>query len=414
MPGIGISPFKFLRRGSSTPRVIGLTIYSATSPFPNAINTVFYNFDAGVINTIDESPTYEVVATTNPLIHAGEPITVKVPDKFEIMTSDNVWHSSDFSHILGDGTGSTPSAQLKFRVKSGNAVGTYVKSFDVEHFQLPSAVTVFSTAGRVKTAVHATTIAWQSALAGTKPSGILLFYLDDLISGVDSDGDLVEMDYFHMVRGMETDEQRLKPLKSTAGLDADLVGSGAAADVFDRTGIKCTAATQKGMRIKWKPITNKVKVSQDNNSLFVTFSGSTAGSSTQFYCGIAGAGSVNWNLGKNAGGTMNNTRAWTSGFSSGGSHTANAFFGIRRTSSTAYESYINGTTSAASTNTSAAVSDVYFRMPGNANNSDSGDMIFPHTTALLHCIGIGSNAVTFGDVRSRLNTYYTGLGFSTI
>ena len=410
MPGIGIGISRFIKRASTGSRVTGLAMFSATSPFP----TIYYNHDAGVKNPIDESPTYEVYATTHTADHAGEPITVHVPARLEIMTPDNVWHNADFAHILGDGTGANPSALLKCRIRNGIAVGTYaVNSMTVDHADLPPNYQVFNVSGVVKTAVHATTIAWQNALAVLKPSGKLLFFLDDLISGVDSDGDLTEMDYFHMVRGMETDEMRLKPLKTNSGSDADLIGSGASPNIFDSTGIKVTVNTQKTIRTKWKPITNGVKCTQNNNSMFVTFDGSTT--AQQNYAGITGAGGVNFNLGKNSGGTMNSTRSWTSGFSPASVHTANAMFGVRRTSSSAFESWINGTTAAAGANTSAAISDVYVRFPGSANNSDTGDSTLPPTAgARLHCLGIGSNAINFTDVRARLNTYYTGLGLSTV
>jgi hypothetical protein len=380
------------------------------------LSTIHYNFDAGVNNAQDETPEFEVFAFNDPDgVHTGESFTVVVPANLEIHTPDGTWHSSNFTHILGDGTGSNPLARLKARIKSGHAVGTFTDVIKVIHpefpISVPSGYNLLNVACRVATATHATTISWQSSLVGAKPSGILIYNLDNMIAGITTDGDMAEHDYFHMVRGMETDEQRLKPIKSTAGVDADLIGSGAAPNVFDRTGIKLTASTQKSMRLKWKPISNGVKCVQNNNCMYVTFDGSTTAAG--FYAGIRGAGSVDFSLGKNAGSTMTNTRSWTSGFSTGGAHAANAFFGVRRTSSTAQESFINGVTLAGSAATSAAVSDLYPRMPGLANNSDVGDALLPKITgAKLHCIGIGSNSVSFTRVRARLNTYYAALGMS--
>lgn len=382
------------------------------------LSTIHYNFDAGVNNVQDETPEFEVFAFNDVNgDHTGEDFTVVVPSRTEVWTPDGTWHTSNFTHILGDGTGSNPLARLKARIRSGQSVGTFNDIIKVIHpefpVSVPSGYNTLTVSCRVATATHATTIAWQNALSGAKPSGLLIYNLNNLIAGLDTDGDLVEHDYFHMVRGMETDEQRLKPIKSTAGVDADLIGSGAAPNIFDRRGIKCTAATQKTMRFKWKPITNGVKCVQNNNCMYVTYDGSTTAAG--FYAGIRGPGSLDFTLGKNAGGTMNSTRDWTTDFSSTSTHAANAMFGIRRTVSTGFESWINGTTSTQATATSAAITDLFPRMPGVANNSDTGDSLSPKIAGVtMHCIGFGSNAVTFADVRARLNTYYAGLGLSAV
>ncbi len=65
---------------------------------------------------------------------------------------------------------------------------------------------------------------WYDSL-GTKPSGALLGALNILVNGLDHDGVYGKIDLLSVVAGMETDEQRLRPLITTSGNDISLVGS---------------------------------------------------------------------------------------------------------------------------------------------------------------------------------------------
>ena len=55
---------------------------------------------------------------------------------------------------------------------------------------------------------------WYTALS-VKPSAALLTALNTLVDGMNTDGDWTELDFFALAGGMETQEQALRPLKTT-------------------------------------------------------------------------------------------------------------------------------------------------------------------------------------------------------
>lgn len=65
---------------------------------------------------------------------------------------------------------------------------------------------------------------WYDSLT-VKPSLGLLYALNTLVEGMDADGNWEKLDFFALMAGMETDEQRLKPLVTTSGEDMVEVGT---------------------------------------------------------------------------------------------------------------------------------------------------------------------------------------------
>lgn len=106
---------------------------------------------------------------------------------------------------------------------------------------------------------------WYNALS-VKPSGGLLKDLNTLYDGMHSDGDLSEIDLIHPIAGLETDEQRLKPIKSTSGLDFTNVNAASLA-VGGVTGDGATSY----LNLNWIPATHGVKYTQ-NSAFYALYS----------------------------------------------------------------------------------------------------------------------------------------------
>lgn len=95
---------------------------------------------------------------------------------------------------------------------------------------------------------------WHDSLS-VKPSSGLWSDLKTLADGTALDGDWDEMDLFGMVAAMETDEQRLRPLKTTSGDDCIIEGSPG----LSVNGIDCPLQDISGLNLKWNPTDDGVK-----------------------------------------------------------------------------------------------------------------------------------------------------------
>ncbi len=99
---------------------------------------------------------------------------------------------------------------------------------------------------------------WYNSLS-TKPSSSLLTDLNNLYDGIYFDGDGQEIDLFHPIAGLETDEQRLRPIISTSGNDFTNVNSA----VLSTGGMQGNGVDSY-LDLKWLPTDNGVKFTQDS------------------------------------------------------------------------------------------------------------------------------------------------------
>ncbi len=99
---------------------------------------------------------------------------------------------------------------------------------------------------------------WYKSLT-IKPSNSLLNSLNILYDGMNNDGDLQEIDLIHPIAGLETTEQRLKPIKSTSGLDFTNVNSA----TLDTGGVTGNGTTSY-LNLNWTPSTHGVKYTLDS------------------------------------------------------------------------------------------------------------------------------------------------------
>jgi len=101
---------------------------------------------------------------------------------------------------------------------------------------------------------------WYDSLA-VKPSEGLWTDLKIMADGMSEDGDWDEMDLFGVIAGLETDEQRLKPFKTTSGDNCVVEG----APGLSVNGIDNPLLTNvNGLNLKWNPTDNGVKYALNN------------------------------------------------------------------------------------------------------------------------------------------------------
>jgi hypothetical protein len=102
---------------------------------------------------------------------------------------------------------------------------------------------------------------WYNLLT-IKPSVSLANDLNTLISSLDTQGLLSKLDIFHPIAGMETDEQRLKPILTTG--TSPFVVSGT-------VNLTSNGATSTGgyIDLEWNPFTNGVNYTLNDASLGV-------------------------------------------------------------------------------------------------------------------------------------------------
>lgn len=360
-------------------------------------STVYFNYETP-INSADESIPFKLYAEY--LSPAAGDLTFTIPSNFEFFDGD-VWHSGSCTVSYTDSS-ILSSTIYKYRLKAGLAMGDYSQDLvlsggGIENISFTLLGTVLQASSNVT--------AWQNSLAGLKPSGKLINALNGLMDGLISDNVLVEADFFMVCAGMETDEQRLLPLKTTGGATASIAGTTAL------TGTTAGfAANGSGyIDLNWIPSTHSVKTTQDNMSIHA-FSGSNTG--TRIFCGTENGSAV----GRTRLGfitstltiAMNSTAVTSTTLSSATTlHVA----GYRTGSSSMY-GYRNGTTGPNHSTASNGFSTV--SMYGMAYNlNGTATLISANNTFTARGWLFGSSSVNADQLRTRMNEYYTLVGLST-
>lgn len=259
---------------------------------------------------------------------------------------------------------------------------------------------------------------WYDSLI-VKPSAGLWTDLKLLADGMNSDGDWDEMDLIGITAAMETDEQRLRPLKTTSGLD--MIATGGAL-ILNSNGIRTTSSSVINMR--WIPSINGVKYTL--NSAYIGFYGETLTSSpTDGYCmgsqniaDDAGTGlyrqiPLPTEISNRLDSVINNNTSNTLIGAVVKTGLLNAikryYLSIQINSSTQVNKYINGQTLTAAENPPTGLSDVSFYLLGfNYSDGSVYARILDYTRA---CI-IGSSLIDSDRVAARLNTFFTSRGLS--
>ena len=117
---------------------------------------------------------------------------------------------------------------------------------------------------------------WYDSLS-VKPSEGLWTDLKIMADGMNTDGDWGEIDLFPLFAALETDEQRLRPLKTTSGEDCVIEGT----PNLSINGVDDPIITgNSGINVKWNPFDDGIKFTL--NSAYVSGFGRTKISNIAF------------------------------------------------------------------------------------------------------------------------------------
>lgn len=270
---------------------------------------------------------------------------------------------------------------------------------------------------------------WYTALS-VKPSDELLSSLNTLVDGMDADGDLVEMDFLAITAGMETEEQALRPLKTTGS--ATMTKGSATPESGLTWTVSGYAGNNDGYILSnYNPLTNGTKYTLNSVCMasFVSVSVVTSSGNGNFM----GGGSTPDGIQDSetfTQATWNNTSitAPTSQYLPNTNVTqtprtvsqtvgvgASIFIGNVRSASTVSYNWINNQRSATKSNTPNYVPNVNFGYFGVSYYDEStlDFLVSPPTNRVYSKCGIvGSGNIGLERVGSRLNTFFESRGLS--
>jgi hypothetical protein len=242
---------------------------------------------------------------------------------------------------------------------------------------------------------------WYNSLS-VKPSAGLLTDLTTLATTLNSAGIWTEMDLFHVIGGLETDEQRLKPLKSTSGSDFTNVNSATLAT----GGVTGNGATSY-LNLNWNPSTHGSKYTQNSASLGIysrTDSSNAncdmgvyiaaASAFSQCYFGYTGVTSV----------YRSNSSTLVSKSNAGSLGT----YSWRRTASNATESFKNGTSLGTDASVTNAVPNGNLFLCALNLSGTAGQF----QTRQQAMVMAGSGAFSHATFRTAIQTYMTSRGIN--
>ena len=258
---------------------------------------------------------------------------------------------------------------------------------------------------------------WYDSLA-VKPSAGLWADLQVMADGMNTDGDWGEMDFLSMIACMETEEQRLKPLKTSSNESAVKVGT----PTLDASGaFNPVPGDLNYLDSKWNPADNGIKYTL--NSAFIGVYGDTVTSVTS---ALPIVGSFEETLGLRYYGEIDTNSTTTSMRISGLSainqdtqisaiskagllnSTKRFFASLKRTSSTSISRFINGTTTVQTISSSNLPRNDFFIL--GLNNVSSG--VSADTSAIARTVICGSGLINESNVVSRLHTFFAARGLS--
>jgi len=256
---------------------------------------------------------------------------------------------------------------------------------------------------------------WYDSLS-VKPSAGLWTDLKIMADGMNEDGDWEEADLISVHAALETDEQRLRPFKTTSGDDFIPTNS----PTLSVEGYNSSDGSDRLIDCKWNPVDNGVKFTENNAYIGIYgVSKTSTGSGNEIF----GASNENGDFGNciistsltttaitNASQTMINGYFNTTSTPSktGLSNTIKRYYvGIKRTSSSSITKYINGVQNVVGS-LSTGLTPYDFSILG----VNYGGV---YSTATLHtsraCI-VGSSLIDHDRVAARLNTFFASRGLS--
>lgn len=233
---------------------------------------------------------------------------------------------------------------------------------------------------------------WLNKLSFS-PSNPICKDLQELILGLRNDGNLTELDLFHTVGGLETDNQRLTPLISTSGDIFTATNS----PTLDSTGVTGSAGATSFVTLNWNPFDDGRKWTQ-NSASFGTYCRTNSAET------VSNMGSAaNFDSTRRAGDTFI-WRVNDLGSSSGSNTSSLGLSQVRRTSSGATQVYMNAVSKGTGTVASAGLDGVDFTLCRH-----SGSTISSRNLSLCYAGSGNIDPTTFYD---RIQTYMTRRGIN--
>jgi len=258
---------------------------------------------------------------------------------------------------------------------------------------------------------------WYDSLI-VKPSAGLWTDLKNMTDGMSNDGDWNEMDLISVHAALETNEQRLRPFKNTAGVDYSIVGtpvidSEGFLNDFSGSGVNC-------IKTGWKSAIHGVKFKL--NDAYIGIYGDTVASSTSSAFNTIGCVDNN-------GGTLltvfstttnvtisgtniylNSNNGLTGNLSKGGlANLAKRYYASNaRTSSVNCNKFINGNTQTTTQNSNALTNEELIIL----GYMDIGSVPTTDTTHKSRALIVGSSNISSPRVSARLNTFFSARGLT--
>jgi len=268
---------------------------------------------------------------------------------------------------------------------------------------------------------------WYAALS-VKPSSALLTSLNTLVNGMNTDGDWTELDFFSLSAGMETEEQALRPLKTTGSATMTNFDNGGGGLVWTVNGWAAngTDVIKTGLDLSL----NSVKFTL--NSAFMSFFGNTRTASAaardamgviynyddlnEYYSIVnrqRAASSLNINnlnvntpLYKPDGVTLETPSTATKSGITIGNANVPYYMGNKRTGASSCISFVNGVNGAANTSTTSIIPVGEVCIMGYYNNHYLDQSYVGFTSDYGRASLIGSGNVSQTNTGSRLNTFF--------
>ena len=270
---------------------------------------------------------------------------------------------------------------------------------------------------------------WYNALS-VKPSETLLTDLNTLTAGMDADGDWTELDFFALSAGMETEEQALRPLKTTGSATMTNYNNGGGGLQWSPNGFASNGTDV--LRSGYNTLTNSIKYTLNSASFY--FYGNTRsasfGARQIFGSDYSPDGILDYltqaSLQRGAS-SMSIANAYipnseivsatTATASKTGLTIGNAnipfYCGIKRTASNQGIAFINGVNSSNNNSPSTILADCELILIGTVQLFFPDPPTYIGGTSIYGRAGlIGSGSVSQTNTGSRLNTFFTARGLN--
>jgi hypothetical protein len=247
---------------------------------------------------------------------------------------------------------------------------------------------------------------WYNGLL-VKPSNNLMTALNTLVDGLDADGNWDKLDLFGLLAGLETEEQRLKPLITTSGEDFVKIGN----PTLNNNGGKNNASFGSDyLDLKWNPTDDGIQYTL-NSAFISTYQGNFPINGFDIALGSLNsvAGSLTWLYLDATGGvqafinTDQSDSVPTSFLAQANFYAAGVIHGGSLTS---YANTITDTV--APTLPLILPTYDFFGLDANGEGTSigaAGDSYFRHFMA-------GAGDANQAQIRSRLETFYTARGLA--